>query len=68
MATDVQMPDELKKLTALLTPKPAPPAPPPKKGLWNDFMRFIKTGNLLAVTISFVIFLVASAAAKAGIK
>ena len=55
MTTDAEMLDELKKITALLTPKPAPPAPPPKKGLWNDFMAFIKTGNLLAVAIAFVI-------------
>ena len=55
MTTDAEILDELKKITALLTPKPAPPAPPPKTGLYNDFMTFVTTGNLLAVAIAFVI-------------
>lgn len=55
MTTDAEMLDELKKITALLTPKPAPPPPPPPKGLVKEFMAFIKTGNLLAVAIAFII-------------
>ncbi len=54
LPTDAEMLEELKKITALLTPKPAPPAPPQKTGLWNDFMTFIKHGNLLVVAIAFV--------------
>jgi len=54
LTTDAEMLDELKKITTLLTPKPAPPAPPAPKGLLNEFMAFIKTGNLLAVAIAFV--------------
>jgi len=55
MTTDTDILDELKKITTLLTPKPAAPAPPPPKGILNEFMAFIKTGNLLAVAIAFVI-------------
>jgi large conductance mechanosensitive channel len=55
MTTDTEILEELKKITVLLTPKPAPPAPPKKTGLYNDFMSFITTGNLLAVAIAFVI-------------
>jgi large conductance mechanosensitive channel len=54
MPTDADMLEELKKITMLLTPKPAPPAPPKPKGFFNEFMAFIKTGNLLAVAIAFV--------------
>jgi large conductance mechanosensitive channel len=54
LPSDTEMLEELKKITALLTPKPAPPAPPKPKGLMNEFMAFIKTGNLLAVAIAFV--------------
>ncbi|HVP23699.1 MAG TPA: MscL family protein [Conexivisphaerales archaeon] len=54
MATDTEMLEELKKITALLTPKPAPPPPPPPKGFANEFIAFMKTGNLLAVAVAFV--------------
>ena len=54
MATNDEMLEELKKITALLTPKPAPPPPPEPKGMYNEFMAFIKHGNLLAVAIAFV--------------
>lgn len=54
LTTDTEMLDELKKITTLLTPKPAPPPAPAPKGFFNEFMAFIKTGNLLAVAIAFV--------------
>ena len=54
MSVELEMLDELKKITALMTPKPAPPTPPPPKGFFNEFMAFIKTGNLLAIAIAFI--------------
>ena len=54
MTAEAEMLEELKKITTLLTPKPAPPPAPKPKGVVNEFMAFIKTGNLLAVAIAFV--------------
>ena len=54
MTDDAEMLEELKKITALLTPKPASPPLAPPRGLMNEFMAFVKTGNLLAVAMAFV--------------
>jgi len=45
--------NELKKITELLTPKPAPPPPPPK-GLWAEFKDFIGKTGVLALAIGFI--------------
>ncbi len=46
--------DELKKIREAVTPKPAPPAPPPPKGLWNEFKDFLKTYKVLGLAIAFI--------------
>jgi large conductance mechanosensitive channel len=46
--------EELRKITELLTPKPAPPSPPPPKGLWAEFMDFIGKTGVLGLAIGFI--------------
>ena len=46
--------EELKKITELLTPKPAAPPPPPPKGLWAEFMDFIGKTGVLGLAIGFI--------------
>jgi len=46
--------DELKRITELLTPKPAPPPPPPPKGLWAEFKDFIGKAGVLGLAIGFI--------------
>jgi len=41
--------DELKGIRELLEPKPAPP---PKKGLWNEFMDFQNTRSWVSLSLS----------------
>ena len=54
MSTDQQMLDELKKIREAVTPKPAPPAPPPPKGLWNEFKGFLNSYKVLGLAIAFI--------------
>jgi len=54
MSTDQQMLDELKKIREAVTPKPAPPAPPPPKGLWNEFKAFLNSYKVLGLAIAFI--------------
>jgi large conductance mechanosensitive channel len=49
--TDQEILDELRKITALLTPKPAPPPP---KGLWAEFMAFIGKAGVIGLAIGFI--------------
>jgi large conductance mechanosensitive channel len=46
--------EELKKITTLLTPKPAPPPPPPPKGMWAEFIDFIGKAGVLGLAIGFI--------------
>jgi large conductance mechanosensitive channel len=46
--------EELRKITELLTPKPAPPPPPPPKGLWAEFVDFIGKAGVLGLAIGFI--------------
>ncbi len=52
---DEEMLQVLKEIKALLEPKPAPPAPPPKKGLWNEFIDFISKYKVLGLAVAFII-------------
>lgn len=38
-----------------MEPKPAPPAPPPPKGLWNEFMDFISKYKVMGLAVAFII-------------
>lgn len=44
----------LKDIKALLEPKPSPPAPPPKKGVWNEFIDFISKYKVLGLAVAFI--------------
>ena len=54
MSTDQKMLDELKKIREAVEPKPAPPAPPPTKGLWNEFKDFLSKYKVLGLAIAFI--------------
>ena len=54
MSSDQRMLDELKKIRELLEPKPAPPAPAPPKGLWNEFKDFLTKYKVLGLAIAFI--------------
>jgi large conductance mechanosensitive channel len=45
----------LKEIKALLEPKPPLPAPPPKKGLWNEFIDFISKYKVLGMAVAFIL-------------
>ena len=44
---------ELKQIRELLTPKPAPPATPPK-GVWNEFKAFLESYKVLGLAVAFI--------------
>lgn len=51
---DDEMLEELKRIRALLEPKPAPPPPPPKKGVWNEFMDFLSKYKVMGLAVAFI--------------
>ncbi len=54
LANNDEMLEELKKIRTLLEPKPAPPAPTPPKGLWNEFKDFLGKYKVLGLAIAFI--------------
>ena len=55
MENDEKMLEELKKIRMLLEPKPAPPTPPPPKGVWPEFKDFIGKYKIMGLAIAFII-------------
>jgi len=55
LAKDDEILEELKRIRIALEPKPAPPAPPPKKGLWNEFMDFLSKYKVMGLAVAFII-------------
>ena len=55
MAKDDEILEELRRIRTLLEPKPAPQAPPPKKGLWNEFMDFLSKYKVMGLAVAFII-------------
>ncbi len=51
MSKEDKMLEELKRIRELLTPKPAPP---PKKGLWNEFMDFLSKYKVMGLAVAFI--------------
>ena len=54
MSTEQKMLEKLEEIRKLLEPKPAPPAPAPPKGLWNEFKDFISKYKVLGLAIAFI--------------
>lgn len=54
LVKDEEILEELRHIRTLLEPKPAPPAPPPKKGLWNEFMDFISKYKVMGLAVAFI--------------
>jgi large conductance mechanosensitive channel len=68
LAKDEEMLEELKKIRALLEPKPAPPAPPKKKGLWAEFIDFLSTYKVLGLAVAFILGLYLGGLVQALVK
>ncbi len=43
--------EELRRIRELLEPKPAPPPP---KGLWNEFMDFLSRYKVMGMAVAFI--------------
>jgi large conductance mechanosensitive channel len=54
LVNDDEMLEELKKIRKLLEPKPAPPAVPTPKGVWNEFKDFLSKYKVLGLAIAFI--------------
>ena len=65
MSKDDKMLEELRRIRELLEPKPAPPAPPPKKGMWNEFMDFISKYKVMGLAVAFILGLYLGALVQA---
>ena len=62
MPKEDEMLDELKKIRELLTPAPAPP---PTKGLWNEFKDFVSKYKVLGLAVAFIMGLYLGALVQA---
>jgi large conductance mechanosensitive channel len=62
MPKEDEMLDELKKIRELLTPAPAPP---PTKGLWNEFKDFMSKYRVLGLAVAFIMGLYLGALVQA---
>ena len=54
--------EELKRIRELLEPKPAPPPP---KGLWNEFMDFFSKYKVMGLAVAFIMGLYLGALVQA---
>ena len=59
---------ELKKIREALEPKPAPPATPPPKGLWKEFMDFISKYKVMGLAVAFIMGVYLGALVQALVK
>jgi len=62
MSKKDEMLEELKRIRELLEPKPAPP---PKKGLWNEFMDFLSKYKVMGLAVAFIMGIYLGALVKA---
>jgi large conductance mechanosensitive channel len=62
LATDSEMLEELKKIRGLLE---KPPAPPPPKGLWNEFKDFLGKYKIFGLAVAFILGLYLGALVQA---
>ena len=68
MSSDEKMLNELKKIRELLEPKPAPPAPAPPKGLWNEFKDFLGKFKVVGLAVAFILGLYLGIVIQALVK
>jgi large conductance mechanosensitive channel len=54
LSTEKEMLEELKKIRDAVTPKPAPPTPPPPKGIWAEFKGFLSKYGVLGLAVAFI--------------
>ncbi|MEM2099533.1 MAG: MscL family protein [Candidatus Bathyarchaeia archaeon] len=55
MVKDDEVLEELRRIRALLEPKPAPPEKPKPKGLWAEFIAFLSTYKVLGLAVAFIL-------------
>ena len=65
MTTEDEILTELKKISALLEPKPAPPAP---KGMKNEFVNFISKYKVMGLAVAFILGLYLGGVIQALVK
>jgi large conductance mechanosensitive channel len=68
LTKDDEILEELRQIRKLLEPKPAPPAPPPKKGLWNEFMDFLSKYRVMGLAVAFIMGVYLGALVNALVK
>jgi len=54
LAKEEEILEELRRIRTLLEPKPAPPSPPPPKGLRAEFMDFILKYKVMGMAVAFI--------------
>lgn len=68
MPKEDEMLEELKKIRALLEPKPSPAAPPAPKGLWAEFMAFLSKYKVMGLAVAFIMGVYLGALVQALVK
>lgn len=65
LAKDDEILEELRRIRTILEPKPAPP---PKKGLWNEFMDFLSKYKVMGLAVAFIMGVYLGALVQALVK
>jgi len=68
MTSDEEIVSELQKIRELLTPKPAPPAPPEPKGISAEFKAFLTNYKVLGLAVAFILGVYLGALVQALVK
>jgi large conductance mechanosensitive channel len=55
IGSGTEMLEELRKIRALLEPKPAPPAPAPPKGIVKEFKAFLEQYKVMGMAVAFIL-------------